>query len=138
MTWTRTASGRAIMGLVALYAAVIAVAIIAKSTGYRFSPPIRLGIALAAGIPAVWLVGRYWNGIDELAREAQKWACFWGGTLGMGAGLIALTSRPLNLVAQFPPDATPAQYLAWGGLAVALAHLVGFSLAWIYWWMARR
>lgn len=138
MTWTRTSAGRAIMGLVALYGVLIAIVIITRTTGYKFSPPLRIGIALAAAIPAVWLVSRYWKGIDELAREAQKWACFWGGTLGMGVGLVALTIKPLNLVALFPADATPAQYLAWGGLTVGLAHLVGFSLAWIYWWAARR
>jgi hypothetical protein len=138
MTWTRTSAGRAIMGLVALYAVMIAIVIVVRTTGYKFSPPVRLGIALAVAVPAVLLVSKYWNAIDELAREAQKWACFWGGTIGMGVGLLAVTFKPLNLVALFPPDTTPAHYLAYGGMAVMLFQIAGFTVAWIYWWVARR
>jgi hypothetical protein len=138
MTWTRTSSGRAIMGLVAVYAVMIAIVIGVRTTGYHFSLPVRLGIVLALGGPAVWFVHTYWRAIDELAREAQKWAWFWGGSTGMGLGLLAVSVERLNLVSLFPADTSPFHYVAYGGMAIMLFQIAGFTVAWIYWWATRR
>jgi hypothetical protein len=138
MTWTRTSSGRAIMGVVAVYAMMVAIVIGVRTAGYHFSAPARLGIAIALGVPALWAVLSYWRSIDELAREAQKWAWFWGGSCGLGVGLLAVSAKPLNLVSVLPAGSTPFEYLAFGGLAVLICQVAGFTVAWIYWWMARR
>ena len=45
---------------------------------------------------AVWLTSKYWGRIDEAAREAHKWAWFWGGNIALVpvmVGFVTLLQR---------------------------------------------
>lgn len=77
----------------------------------------------------------YWRGIDEAAREAHKWAWWWGGTGGMTIGAIVLLTmqlRELDLPA-FGPSA-----FASGMMAILLLQVTGYALAWAFWWLRNR
>jgi hypothetical protein len=106
-------------------------------------PPLwlRLTIAAAVIVPGFWAVCQYWRSIDEAAREAQKWAWYWGGSVGMAAGVlafaVAIAFAP-GLAALAPADLTTVQAMAYGGFAMAAAQMVGFVVAWAYWWAVRR
>lgn len=87
----------------------------------------------------VWMTAMYWRRIDEAAREAHKWAWFWGGNvalLPLILGFFFLLERP-DLGAPLWPglEATPSGYAVTGGLIVVFALLVGYGLAWLYWWL---
>src|SRR5690606_26279113 len=99
-------------------------------------------VVLAAGLAVfVALHSLYWwRGLDEAAKEAHKWAWWWGGNLGLvagGAGVVAATLMGANpLPATVPP--TDAALVAAGALAVLAAQAVGYGAAWCVWWAARR
>ena len=101
---------------------------------------ILMGLVLA-GLMAVgvWLVAMYWRRIDEAAREAHKWAWFWGGNVALMpliVGLFFLLERPDLQVPLWPGlQAGPAGYVATGGFIVVFTLLIGYSLAWLYWWL---
>ena len=88
---------------------------------------------------ALWLMAMYWRRIDEAAREAHKWAWFWGGNIALipaVLGFVALLERP-DLGTPLLPglEATPAHYVATGGVLVLGLLLVGYGLAWVGWWL---
>ena len=101
---------------------------------------ILMGLVVA-GLMAVgvWLVAMYWRRLDEAAREAHKWAWFWGGNvalLPLIVGLFFLLERPDLQVPLWPGlQAGPAGYVATGGFIVVFTLLIGYSLAWLYWWL---
>ena len=101
---------------------------------------ILMGLVVA-GLMAVgvWLVAMYWRRLDEAAREAHKWAWFWGGNvalLPLIVGLFFLLERPDLEVPLWPGlQAGPAGYVATGGFIVVFTLLIGYSLAWLYWWL---
>jgi hypothetical protein len=104
----------------------------------------------AASLAAVawaltWMV-IYWRNLDETAREAQKTAWFWGGTLSGVAALMAAAFVPAvqhwihDRAAGFTTDTLPAENAGFmtGVLFVVAAQSVGFILYWLGWWIARR
>lgn len=77
----------------------------------------------------------YWRGIDEAAREAHKWAWWWGGTGGMSIGAVVLLTiqlRELDMPA-FGPSA-----FASGLMAMGFLQVVGYLIAWAFWWLRNR
>jgi hypothetical protein len=110
---------------------------LASGAGYHLTGP---GVAIMGLIWAVlaWnFVMRYWREIDEAAREAQKWAWYWGGSLGMGLGLSATASHAIE-ISQWFPDATRHQLMTYGAGVVLAGQIIGFHVAWAYWWWSRR
>ena len=101
-------------------------------------------VVLAAGL-AVFLALHtlyWWRALDEAAKEAHKWAWWWGGNLGLvvgGAGVVAATLMgvDVNMLPAFVPH-SDAALVATGVLGVFAAQAVGYGLAWCGWWMARR
>ena len=89
MSWVRSPAGRAILAVVAIYAVMVAFAVGLNLSGLELGRGVRAGIAVAFAVPVAWLALNYWRAIDEAAREAQKWAWFWGGSGGMAAALEA-------------------------------------------------
>lgn len=90
-----------------------------------------------------------WRRLDETAKEAHKFAWFWG-SLALPALMLACLFTPLptlvreQIVESFftaNPDTgwQPASYgfLA-GVLAAALAQIAGWAIVWTGWWIARR
>jgi hypothetical protein len=134
---TRNPATRAIVGILAVYGVMVALVLGLRLTGLHLSLPLRLAFVLVVAVPISALIFRYWRSIDEAAREAQKWAWFWGGTFGMGVGLVATTVASAGLVSVFE-GAPPAKLLAYGAMTVTFAQLAGFLAAWAYWWGVRR
>jgi len=85
-----------------------------------------------------WLTSMYWRQLDEAAREAHKWAWFWGGNaviLPLMVGFLLLSERPELDVPLWPGfDEGPAGYVATGGMITLFALVFGYSVAWLFWW----
>ena len=114
--------------------------------GYYFARDLKLASApilivacfvvlLAAGAVASVI---YWRNIDEAAREAHKFAWFWGGSSAM---LLALPAPFLlgdaRLIALLGTR-SPAEWTAVGMVALIIAQLIGYGLVWAGWWLRQR
>jgi len=75
-----------------------------------------------------------------LAKEAHKWAWWWGGNLGFIVGGAAVVIAALNGVHLLPARVphTDAALIAAGLIAALAAQAVGYTFAWCGWWVARR
>ena len=96
-------------------------------------------VVIVLSAVGVWLIAMYWRRIDEAAREAHKWAWWWGGNVALipvMAGLLFLVERP-HLGAPLLPGATatPAHYVATGAILAVGALLLGYAVAWLFWWL---
>lgn len=131
-----------VIGASLLIGAVIGVAVaILEEGGNAVS---RLGIlamvTLGVGA-ALWISLRWWNRLDEAAREAHKWAWFWGGSGGASFGFIAVAAATRFGRIDGSPvlgSWTPAEAFYNGAMALMACQLVGYSLAWAVWWLQRR
>ena len=92
--------------------------------------------SMAAGV--AWM-----RSIDEAAREAHKSAWFWGGSGGMAVGgvLVCLATLPqadsLHMPPLFDGRTDPAAYAATGAFGMMLLMLIGYTVAWAWWWLRR-
>lgn len=94
------------------------------------------GLAVFLGLHSLY----WWRGLDEAAREAHKWAWWWGGNLGFVVGGAAVVIAALAGIDLLPARAphTDAALIALGVAAAFAAQAVGYGVAWCFWWMARR
>ncbi|MCY1648251.1 hypothetical protein OVA11_14625 [Caulobacter sp. SL161] len=104
------------------------------------SPPSQwMGISLLILTPI--LVGIsviYWRNIDEAAREAHKFAWFWGGSTTMLLGVgVALLIGDDRLVAIAGPH-SPSEWFAIGMFSLMAVQLAAYSLVWSIWWLRQR
>jgi hypothetical protein len=139
----RSASTRAVLILLAVMAPLLAAPFLLQASGLHPPLEVRLLIAVLVVIPAFLATCNYWRNIDEAAREAQKWAWFWGGSIGMALGVLAIAIgfvRPewFDIAAMLPEHATALSGIFYGAMAMVAAQLIGFVLAWAYWWARRR
>lgn len=99
------------------------------------------GVFLAAVMAATLAVTVWWwRRLDEAAREAHKWAWYWGGSAGMAVGLavvLTVTTRNIDLSRFLPADAGSGDLIVGGMLGILLFQLAGYTLAWAWWWLAR-
>lgn len=94
-------------------------------------------LAMLVGLAAcIW----WWRRADEAVREAHKWAWWWGGTAGMAVGgviLLTIVTRggdtPAVLVGM-----EPSHILYAGAGGILLCQILGYSIAWAFWWLQRR
>ena len=93
-------------------------------------------LAVAGGITVL-----VWRRLDEAAREAHKWAWYWGGSFGMAAGfaLVVLLGRTApTLGGLLPADAPAMAMMAMGAMILMLSQLLGLFVAWAFWWWRAR
>ena len=98
-------------------------------------------VAAAMGIGLV-VCGWWWKGLDEAAREAHKWAWWWGSTFGLALGGVGL----LTLLGAAEGDGgaslfagqAPIDLLFLGVFAVVGVQALGYLIAWAIWWLQRR
>lgn len=142
MTSPRTAPWKWLVAvaLVSLVLGGLLGAASAMSPGLGLLPMLLVGVlALGLAVLGVWLTAMYWRRLDEAAREAHKWAWFWGGNavlLPVVLGVLLLMGRPDVPAPLWPGlEASDAGYVATGGLLVILSLIVGYGLAWLYWWL---
>lgn len=102
------------------------------------------GFAAVTMLVSLWAGLKWMSSIDEAAQEAHKWAWFWGGSGGMAVGgvLVIMASLPQSAMIQIPAwysDRTdPAAYAATGAFAMLTLMLLGYGVAWAWWWLGRR
>ncbi|NBW07227.1 MAG: hypothetical protein EBR82_04290 [Caulobacteraceae bacterium] len=128
-----------IMGVCALAGAVAgaASAIVGLTTpgGWLSATLVAIvvAIAMAVGLQATL---KWWRGLDEAAQEAHKWAWWWGSTVGLAvAGVLFLTL----LYGTGPQgDASVKAGLMIGAAVVIGCQVVGYAVAWAFWWLKRR
>lgn len=95
-----------------------------------------MALAMAVGMLACrW----WWNTLDEAAREAHKWAWWWGSTYGLAIGGVAVltlmtTTQDAGLFAGW----TPLDLLLTGAGGVVGVQCLGYGIAWAVWWLQRR
>lgn len=101
------------------------------------APLLAIGAVLIIG-GLIWTSLIYWRLLDEAAKEAHKFAWFWGGC---GALLLTLPAMLLvdapTLEALFGRQDAD-HWLVAGMQAVVLAQIAGYALAWSGWWLVRR
>ena len=93
-------------------------------------------VAMGAGMAlCVW----WWRGIDEAAREAHKVAWWWGGTGGMAVGGVILLSVVLpDEGANLVKNMSGQDVFAAGMAALAGCQILGYTVAWVGWWLWHR
>jgi hypothetical protein len=98
-----------------------------------------LAAVVTLGIPLLgWMTLIYWRNVDEAAREAHKFAWFWGGSGGMLLGLpIMILTTSAKLEALFGAH-EPSEWVMGGLLAMLVLQLVGYGLVWAGWWLIRQ
>jgi hypothetical protein len=82
---------------------------------------------------------QWWKHLDEVAREAQKFGWYWGGSAGIvaaGTVLILVDSGRMAPPA-FLLQAASNPFVA-GGMTVLGAQMIGFVIVWAGWWLAHR
>jgi len=93
-------------------------------------------MAVALG-GCVW----WWARLDEAAREAHKWAWWWGGTAGMAVGSVLLLTVMMRgdaaAITAWAGE-SPAQILGAGMMTILLFQVAGYTIAWATWWLRRR
>lgn len=107
-------------------------------------PSLGLTIFIVAGLaiafPAtIAFMLKYWRRLDEAAREAHKWAWFWGGSLGIAPGFLAATwpHQNMRLAAELG-FAQPEELIKFGAHAVLASMMLGYAIAWGVWWFRKR
>lgn len=99
-------------------------------------------ILLAVGMGgAIWLGVGWWRRVDEAAREAHKWSWFWGGSCGMAVGFVCLltvTMRGADLPLPAWLGTTPQDLLVSGMMTILAFQVVGYLIAWAWWWLGQR
>ncbi|MDR7230010.1 hypothetical protein J2X45_001091 [Caulobacter sp. BE264] len=98
-----------------------------------------LGYALLAMAPLMIVASViYWRNIDEAAREAHKFAWFWGGSgsLVLAAPLAMLVgdARLTALAGQH----SPSEWFAIGVFSLLVFQLTAYVLVWAVWWIRQR
>jgi hypothetical protein len=135
-------------GLIGLVVLMIVLGLLGGvASAFSADMPGQLGVLLTAAVLAavmggsLWLGVWWWRRVDEAAREAHKWAWFWGGSCGMLLGFICLLTVSIRgsdipLPASF--GETPHDLLVSGMMAILGFQIVGYGLAWAWWWLGRR
>ena len=104
------------------------------------TPPASfMGYALLAVAPFMIVASViYWRNIDEAAREAHKFAWFWGGSgsILLAAPLAMLVGdRRLSALAG---EHSPSEWFAIGVFSLLVFQLTAYVLVWAGWWLRQR
>ncbi len=110
----------------------------------RFSGFEMVGWARFGLIAAVLVVGaalslHWWKQLDEVAREAQKFGWYWGGSAGIvvaGTVMIMVDTGSMTPPA-FLLEAASSPFVA-GAMLVLGAQMIGYVVTWAGWWWAHR
>lgn len=99
----------------------------------------KLGLVVAGLAAAGALSWHWWTKLDEVAREAQKFGWYWGGSAGIlasGTVMILVDSGRMTAPA-FLLQAASSPFVA-GAMMVLGAQMIGFVIVWAGWWLAHR
>jgi hypothetical protein len=136
----RLSSAQLLIGLF-LLGAVVGVVGAVTDKGQGDASALFLWLVIATMPVALWLTLLWWRRLDEAAREAHKWAWYWGATGGVlivipllflpeAMGVVELAHR-LDFV-------EPFELVSFGMFAVLILQVLGYGIAWAAWWLKRR
>jgi hypothetical protein len=91
-------------------------------------------LCAAAHLAFLW----YWRQLDETAREAHRYAVFWGSLLSMGPVLVAMMTLRLHPEIFPVTQAPPGVIFAFGLAAPMILWAAAILIGWSYWWLRRR
>lgn len=104
-----------------------------------------LGAAVMVSVVmALGFVGAisYWRRLDEAAREAHKFAWYWGGSFGMAVAIVlavAMTRVDVSpLLTDLAGGTEPSDYAGFGMLAAMGLQAAFYFVAWAGWWISKR
>ena len=125
-----------------LIAGGAAVPILGKSLGLM-REPLGMGVVMVGMLAFVtWGTVHYWRRLDEAAREAHKFAWYWGGTAGLMVAFVAflvLTANGGDLISTgLHGRTTPKAFVELGVIGVLVPQMVGYVVAWAGWWISKR
>jgi hypothetical protein len=106
-----------------------------------FTLPLWGTVLVIAGVvgASLLLSWKWWQRLDEVAREAHKFAWYWGGSAGLATGLLVVVFVDTGrLAAPLFEGPTPSDGFVAGALTVMMAQVVGYAIAWLGWWWSRR
>lgn len=116
--------------------------IAAEHLGLAMNP---LGVGLVAALTFALVIGGsvlWWRRLDEAAREAHKFAWYWGASIGMAAaavGFVVLTSQDAVLITTgWNGRTTPQAFVELGVIGVLVPQVIGYVVAWAGWWISKR
>jgi len=116
------------------------VAGMAAGLGLNSAVAFALGAAIVLGLIFVICIW-WWNRLDEAAREAHKWAWWWGGTAGSAIGgvfLVAAVALGRSGHSMMPAGTSIEDAIYAGGMGILLCQVVGYGVGWAAWWLQRR
>lgn len=97
----------------------------------------RVALILVLIVLMTWACATYWRRMDEVQKEAHKFAWYWGGSAG-----LALAAAAMVIVQRIgiglPASADPADMIALGITICMLCQFAGYLLVWAGWWLVRR
>lgn len=110
------------------------------------SNPLRLTltvVGLSATMAfAIAACAWWWHGLDEAAREAHKWAWWWGSTFSLAVGGVVLITLTMAMdpaqTTRTLSDTTAMDLVAGGAMGALLLQCMGYFIAWAVWWLRRR
>lgn len=138
------------VGLLGYLLAFVATAVVGGLTGglaavlaeFDIGGVFATAASAALGLGLIFLICvAWWNRVDEAAREAHKWAWWWGGTAGTAIGgvFLAVVVAAARGDAPAAISAASAADLIYGGaFAIMTCQVVGYGIAWAAWWLRRR
>ena len=92
-------------------------------------------LALAAAVMVLTLM--LWKRLDEAAREAHKWAWYWGSPFGLVLMVAIMAGEPVQLARRLGFN-EPEELIHFGSVTVLTGMLAGYLVAWALWWLRRR
>jgi hypothetical protein len=132
----------AIFGAIAIFAAGATLTFHFVKPHAQASAWALTGVYVVTIVWAIIFTWLYWRRLDETAKEAQKFAWFYGALGGLFLTAPAIVLIRLDggefLTALAPARAEPGAFFALGWLALVLAQAVGFFIVWAGWWRAKR
>ncbi len=112
----------------------------------RLGPPAQVALLIAVTAWGLWFAGMAWRRTDEAAREAHKFAAFWGMPFALLTLILALPAVAIiGFHVRLHPGAqlftAPREHwglIMAGVILAALVQVVGYALAWAGWWLKHR
>lgn len=122
---------------------LVALGLIGLRSLTDWSEFVDLGLALVATIVVLVALQQcllWWRTVDEAAREAHKFAWYWGGSVGLGAaaGVATIFLHKPQVLQQLPLAADGSAMFAAGVFACVAFQTLGYAVAWAGWWLKRR
>jgi hypothetical protein len=98
---------------------------------------------------AIYFARNHWCALDETGRVAHRTAWYWGGSTGLGVAivLVAVTLKAPPLLSWLEGTVTSLIHgktssiglaFFFGAMFAAILQIIGYILAWLAWWGARR